>query len=435
MPPNIRENTPNATPILPKSTLSVILALAVLLILALTLAWTTRDAMAHLPFLKSHNQTSTQPPLVDLRPWQTAEDLAALAVTAEEQELAHEAERLADHEVDQAFASALRLAQAAAQHRSLRGEALALSQKVAQLQQVVADDQARVQALTAAEAKNPAATTRTQPDNSAPPEADDLDIAKAQLGLDSDELSDAQHDLSRALGDERGRIQQELNAHEAAMKKYDSEVANRNLGALATSRTYGTFARRLTAWFDQRTRYQLILQAAQQSDLDSRSLTSQHNQMEAQPASKPDSDSRQSHLNAMQSRAMHSQVLSIFDDRIQTDQQLAAVYKSWAAQLQLQHRIVFHLLMQSLALMAFVLIAALLVDAVIRHFLSRPTLDRRFYTYRLISRLAIQIVTAVIIVLIIFGTPAKCPPSSASPPPASLWFSRTSSFPSVAGSF
>ena len=53
---------------------------------------------------------NSQKTLVDLRPWQTAEALAPLAVTAEETEYAHEAERLADHEVDQAFASALRQA-------------------------------------------------------------------------------------------------------------------------------------------------------------------------------------------------------------------------------------------------------------------------------------------------------------------------------------
>jgi hypothetical protein len=62
---------------------------------------------------------------VDLRPWQTAHALAGLAITAEEKEFAIQAERFADHEVDQAFASALR--QANMEQRSLTGEALALS--------------------------------------------------------------------------------------------------------------------------------------------------------------------------------------------------------------------------------------------------------------------------------------------------------------------
>src|SRR5208337_1260271 len=100
--------------------------------------------------------------------------------------------------------------EAGMKHYALSGDALALSRKVAQIQQTVNDDQARVDSLTKA----------------AKPQADDLDIAKAQLGLDTDELADAQQDLARAGGDDRGRIQQELSAHEAAMKQYDSQAAS-----------------------------------------------------------------------------------------------------------------------------------------------------------------------------------------------------------------
>ena len=111
-----------------------LVTLVVLLCLCLAFSWTTRDAMAHLPFLSGKSTaaslTSKQKTLVDLRPWQTAEALARLAITAEEKEHASEAERLADHEVDQAFASALRLASIRAQHLNLTGDALSLSQKV-----------------------------------------------------------------------------------------------------------------------------------------------------------------------------------------------------------------------------------------------------------------------------------------------------------------
>jgi hypothetical protein len=84
--------------------------------------------------------------IVDLHPWQIAQALAPLAVSKEEVEFAHEAERLADHEVNQAFAASLR--QAGAQHLAPTGEALELSQKVAQLQQMAKEDQARVRSLT-----------------------------------------------------------------------------------------------------------------------------------------------------------------------------------------------------------------------------------------------------------------------------------------------
>ena len=49
--------------------------------------------------------------LVDQRPLQTARRMAAMAAMPEEQVLAHEAEKVADHEVDLAFFDSLRSAQ------------------------------------------------------------------------------------------------------------------------------------------------------------------------------------------------------------------------------------------------------------------------------------------------------------------------------------
>ncbi len=103
-----------------------------LLALCLAFSWTTRDAMAHLPFLKGQKvqrglAASSQTTIVDLHPWQIAQALAPLAVSSEEVEYAHEAERLADHEVNQAFAASLR--QASAQHLAPTGEAIELSQE------------------------------------------------------------------------------------------------------------------------------------------------------------------------------------------------------------------------------------------------------------------------------------------------------------------
>ena len=153
---------------------------------------------------------SAQTTVVDLHPWQIAQALAPLAVSKEEEEYAHEAERLADHEVNQAFATSLR--QASTQRLSPTGEALELSQKVAQLQQAVKEDQAQVHSLT------PATDSAG---------SDDLKVAQAQLDLDQDDLSDAQHDLARASGDLRTRIQQELAAHEAAMSKMNAQSGKR----------------------------------------------------------------------------------------------------------------------------------------------------------------------------------------------------------------
>src|SRR5271154_2828084 len=166
---------------------------AALLVLCLVGAWWTRGAMTHLPFLRGKG--AAQNTLVDQRPWQTVESLAPLAVSAEEQTLAREAERLADHDVDQAFALALR--QASLQSRTLTGDALAVQQRVAQLQALVKEDQAKVDSLTA---------SLKQPNGSIA-DSDDLDVAKAQLQLDNDELADANEQLARVSGDKRGQIQ------------------------------------------------------------------------------------------------------------------------------------------------------------------------------------------------------------------------------------
>ena len=291
-----------------------------------------------------------------MHPWQIAQALAPLAVSREEDEYAHEAERLADHEVNQAFATALR--QASAQRLTPTGEALELSQKVAQLQQTAKEDQARVRSLTA-----PA----RRPDAAA---GDDLKIAQAQLDLDQDELNDAQHDLARASGDVRTRIQQELAAHEAAMSKTNAQPGSNSQLAVLSTRQYGTLAGRLEAWFSQRSRYQLIQQAMQQAKADAASLTVQHNRLEALAnassaaaagnSSKPDAAT----LASLQQRREQRQLLSIYDDRIQTQQQLAGVYGKWANQVMLQHRIVTHMGLRSLATVAFILICVILLESV-----------------------------------------------------------------------
>src|SRR5262249_61647799 len=131
--------------------------------------------------------------LCDQRPWQTGDALAPLAVSGEEKRHAREAQRLADHEVDQAFAQALR--QASLDTRTLTGEALVLQQKVAALQAVVKEDQTKVDALSAASK------------GANPPRTDDLDTAKAQLQLDTDQLNEATEDLATASGDRRAQIQ------------------------------------------------------------------------------------------------------------------------------------------------------------------------------------------------------------------------------------
>jgi small-conductance mechanosensitive channel len=390
-----------------------LLVLFGVLAMCIAFSWTTRDAMAHLPFLKGQKAqrdpgASGQTTIVDLHPWQIAQALAPLAVSKEEEEFAHEAERLADHEVYQAFAASLR--QASAQRLTPTGEALELSQRVAQLQETAKEDQAQVRSLTPAPGS--AANAGSE---------DDLKIAQAQLDLDQDELKDAQQDLARASGDARTQIQQELAAHEAAVSKTNAQSGSESQIAVLSTRQYGTLAGRLEAWTSQRSRHELIQQAKQQAQADAATLTRQHNALEAQAnagsaaaaasLSQPKAASTQTQANQLailQQRREQRQLLSIYDDRIQTQQQLAGVYSKWAAQVLLQHRIVTHMTLRSLATVAFILICAILFEAVGTNLLERRKLDRRrLQTLRTILRLSVQLVGLVCVLLVTFGVPSQ----------------------------
>ena len=391
-----------------------LLSLVVSLILCLAFSWTTRDSMALLPFLTGRGDVRSsgtgQKTLVDQRPWQTAEALAALAVTAEETEYAHEAERLADHEVDQAFASALRIANAQARHRVLTGDALALSQKVEQLQQLIHEDQALVNSLTAA-----SGSSATLAKNAAKPagDSDDLEVAKAQLGLDTNELEDAQQELDRASGDNRTQIQAELSAHEALMSKFNSEAHDAGEVAVISVKRHGTLASRLKAWRSQLERYALIQQANQQAQADITTLTAEHKALQTRAnasAAAPGSGTpdRATRLASIIERTEQRQLLTICNDRIQTEQQLAAVYGKWSAQVLLQHRTLLHLILQSLALIAFILICVILCDGLVRWLLANPALDpRQTQTLRSVLQLAIEVTGGLLILLVVFGWPQQ----------------------------
>src|SRR5215469_16287720 len=84
--------------------------------------------------------------LVDQRPLQTARRMAAAAAMPEEQVLAHEAEKVADHEVDLSFFDSLRTAQE--NPPPLSPEAKQIADRKAKAAQTVKDDQENIALLT-----------------------------------------------------------------------------------------------------------------------------------------------------------------------------------------------------------------------------------------------------------------------------------------------
>src|SRR3981189_2414068 len=85
--------------------------LAVLLVVSLIAWYITRDSGSRLAE-RSKATASDQTAPVDTRLLDSANKMAALAETSDEQNQAREALHLADHELDQSFATALRAAEA-----------------------------------------------------------------------------------------------------------------------------------------------------------------------------------------------------------------------------------------------------------------------------------------------------------------------------------
>lgn len=93
-------------------------------------------------------------PLVDDRLLRTAHQMATIADTNDEQDLAGETPRLADHELDQAFASAIRETAAAATPAT--GPLKQLTDRIAQIKARMAADQTRIDRLAKAASANDA---------------------------------------------------------------------------------------------------------------------------------------------------------------------------------------------------------------------------------------------------------------------------------------
>ena len=376
------------------------------LVIALKGAFMTRGVMAYLPFLqaKKGNWTGAYVPLgiVDQRPWQTAATLAALAQSAEEKELAREAERLADHQVDQAFSQSLR--QVSLDKPKLSSKALALQQRIAELEKTIKSDEARIAQLSAASATKPGATSN----------ASDLEVAKAQLGLDQNELSDLREELARETGDQRIKLQQELVARQVAMTQYNDNASRSNgQTAVASAENYKTLAQQLATWRSLRNRKELIAQAQQLARADVAALTEDQARLKAEAASESDkaaSESSSDRVDRLQEKAVRQNILTILGGRLGTQQQLVALYGRWGEQVEIQRKIVVHLILRSVALIAAICLLTILTGWALQYVLAKMVHDpRQKQTLSTVLSLGTRGVGLVLVLLAILGVPRQMP--------------------------
>jgi small-conductance mechanosensitive channel len=361
---------------------------AVLLVACLVAAYVTRDVRSSQTAARETTPDNSASP-IDGRLLQSAQQMDALADTPEEQALSRDALRLSDHELDQAFASALREATALSVPAS--GPFKQLSDRADRWKAQIAVDQGRIAKLSKQAASDDAAT-------------DQLALAKAQLELDQNELEDAQQDLARQGGDQHEKLQRLLQEHETAQHQ-----AAQTARAPALGRT-ATLSQQTGAWLSLRDRQRQLEANRKQSADHAAALRKEHDlldQRAARGSGEPDQDNTAAKVARLGRLSDQRRSLVDLDKRIQDSDQLADVYSRWAAAVAARRSGVMHLLLNSMGVVLAILLSAILIDGAIRRAFGRQTDARRLYQLRVMSTIAVQVVAALLIMLVIVGPPSQ----------------------------
>lgn len=336
--------------------------------------------------------------LVNQQPLQTARALAALAATPQEQEYARQAVTVADHEVDQAFDTALR--DAARNQPKLTGETLQISEHIGLLAQHVKDEQQHLAALQQVKPKPADAVTATQ----------NIEVEQAHLALDQDELDDLQQALLRAGGDRRAKIQQALNEHEAIQHQAPFIRPSAATVQMESPAALRTLPGKLKAYSALRSRRLQLDQARQDALNYAAKLTQEHDALgthaSAAPAAGAQSDSTTTALTSLRSLAAQRKAMAELESRAGGLQQLAAIYQNWSQRVHLQERTVLHRIFRVGVFIVVVLLVVLGLGGLIRRMLERHISERRRMDHlRVICELTVQVCALLLILLVIFGPP------------------------------
>jgi small-conductance mechanosensitive channel len=359
--------------------------------------------------------------LVDQSTYTTAQRLARVAQTPDEQTYAQSALRVADHALAFAFTTALRDVEA--HPPALSPEALKIQDRIRKSQGLLDSDQRRVAELTAALAH----AKEAQKDAL----QDELDLATSQLDLDKDELEEANQDLVEAGGNPQKQIEALEQEHTAQVKaRVVTPVA-----AVAAAEQHGSLTR-FFEWLHLRQKQQELDDAQSNATQKAAKLAAQrtaltanlenakggiselarHTQSaKAQTAAGGSAQGAQhTHedaaalLNQTKLIAADQKVLTMLDQRIADQKQLADIYGQWSALMTLQSHALAHALSFNALIVIMVLIAMLLLDRWLQHLLNNPKLDRRqVETLRSIARVTLRVVAVIVVLLIIVGLPTQ----------------------------
>jgi small-conductance mechanosensitive channel len=343
------------------------------------------------------------PKLVDQSPLTTANSLARDAVTADEQHIAEEAVRVADQEVDLAFATALRqaqdnTAQANATFKPLRDRIHTLESRLSLLQ-----DQAAKLTKLAASGTNDKAQQQ-------------LEVTQARVTLVQDALEDAKQDLARAGGDPQSQIQHELDEHEALQHGQKPS----STGKPSVLPSEANLLAQFRQWHLLRENQKRVLQAQQAAEAAAQRLAAKHEALEkglpdtldaadeTSDSGEPSSDQQASVLANLHNLSDRTKIMSMYDRRIDAQKQLASLYGQWSEILDGQIRAALHTMLRSLLWILLALIGIVVVEGIVERFFVKVGPDRRRTgTMRMVLRFGSQVIGVLVIALVVFGPPTQ----------------------------
>jgi small-conductance mechanosensitive channel len=311
--------------------------------------------------------------------------MAALAETSDERSQAQEAQRLADHELDQAFATALRQAAAFRPPANLRE----LIARINQLEARIARDRDKIAQLTKSKAADA---------------DDELDLANAEMALDQDDLEDAQQELTRKGGDPHAALEQTIKKHDA-MEHQAAAQGAKNPSPGAT----GTLIEQARTWLALGSRDQQLLTAKEEAAGQVKELSNRHKDGERQINTGQSNDGTGNTKDKVANLRRLSDLkktLTEIDERIQDCKQLAGVYGVWSGLIETRRRSVLHLMLESLAEILAILLAAFAANLAIRRLFHQAD-RKRLHQMRVIAAVSVQLVAVLLILLVLFGPPSQ----------------------------
>jgi small-conductance mechanosensitive channel len=363
-----------------------------------------------------------RPPVVDEQPLITARAMAAIASDWEEQRYARQALKLADHSVDIAFSYEMR--QATEHPAPATPESKKLFAHANQADAAVKADQDRIALLQKqlAGAKDDHARDTLQ---------QQIDLTKAQLELDQDELEDVKGELIRSGVDRLSRIQRQFNRHEATQKEY--ETSNSQLGTATANSNAQTGPSaaivQLSAWNSLRGKTAQLQQASDEARHTGNNLKPGHDTLQSQVAMEvsnkeaiaqqaksqleattgnggSSASSTNSAITTLHQISVDQKDLSDVAKRIQDQDDLVTAYSSWIDVVKVRQREVEHELMQSAMLILLVIFGVYLANRLVDHFFVGLAVERtRLHTLRGVIRFAVQAMGLALILFILFGLP------------------------------